>query len=323
MAHNPLDATIAVLGVTLDSTNGAIAYAGSIYDKTQAKDQAAINADIYSKLGNIDTFVSTGLNLIGTTNAAATITSGAHKKGDVYIWNGTTTTLVEGTKVEMGDMIVFTADNTDGGTPSYSIVQSNFNLSDYYTKTEVDNLISGAKTELLGGDSDTKDSKTIAGAKKYADDVLEQAKTYADGAANGLADTELSLSKTSNNVKVEIGGTVGSPTLNVETTVSAYTKGGNTAPTAGLVPASVLNDFVDDTKSAIVGTAVDTNSGDDKNVKVTLGGKVGAPTVAVAVTESAYTKGGASDPTAGIVTADVLKNYVADQTSASTSWLIL
>lgn len=79
-----------------------------------------------------------------------------------------------------------------------------YTIGDAYTKTEVNNLITSAKTEVngytdnsitaakselvgtaSGENASNKDDSTIEGAKRYADQVLKDAKSYADGIVTG------------------------------------------------------------------------------------------------------------------------------------------
>lgn len=62
-------------------------------------------------------------------------------------------------------------------------------VGDYATKTEAQGYATTAKNDVIGTASDTKDSNTVKGAKKYADSVVQTAETNAKSHADSVAQT--------------------------------------------------------------------------------------------------------------------------------------
>lgn len=110
-------------------------------------------------------------------------------------------------------------------------------VGDYATKTEAQGYATTAKNDVVGTDSDTKDSDTVKGAKKYADSLNTAMDTRMDAAEASIttltgADTvEGSVAKALKDAKAYADGKVGSVAKGNDGIVIGGT---TTAPTVGV-----------------------------------------------------------------------------------------
>lgn len=83
---------------------------------------------------------------------------------------------LNGDWVDIADSVIVIPDNTDAIEALQSLVG---NLA---VATQITNAIAAIKNELIGEDTDTADSNTIKGAKKYADNLNSEIDTRMDAA---------------------------------------------------------------------------------------------------------------------------------------------
>lgn len=95
-------------------------------DTTQIATTAFVNAEIEAKMGESDAMVYKGTLAGGSTGAYGALTPAANKG---YTYKVTTAGLIDGVKVEIGDMLICNTDNTAAATANnYSTIAANWDF---------------------------------------------------------------------------------------------------------------------------------------------------------------------------------------------------
>lgn len=95
-------------------------------DTTQIATTAFVNAEIEAKMGESDAMVYKGTLAGGSTGAYGALTPAANKG---YTYKVTTAGLIDGVRVEVGDMLICNTDNTAAATANnYSTIAANWDF---------------------------------------------------------------------------------------------------------------------------------------------------------------------------------------------------
>lgn len=129
-----------------------------------------------------DQIVKIDTNIIATVSYVAT----ALQQAKAY-----TDTLANGAVQDNTDAISAIKDGTtiDSFADVETALAGKQAVGDYATNTEAQGYATTAKNDIIGTDSDTKDSDTVKGAKNYANSVAQTAETNAKNHADSVAQT--------------------------------------------------------------------------------------------------------------------------------------
>lgn len=166
-------------------------------DTTQIATTAFVNAEIAAKMGESDAMVYKGTLAGGSTGAYGALTPAANKG---YTYKVTTAGLIDGVRVEVGDMLICNTDNTAAATANnYSTIAANWD----FIQGNQDGVVVGPASATSGNvavfDGATgkliKDSGKTIGKSVPADAVFTDTKVTSVGNHyTPAADTSAELS---------------------------------------------------------------------------------------------------------------------------------
>lgn len=166
-------------------------------DTTQIATTAFVNAEIEAKMGESDAMVYKGTLAGGSTGAYGALTPAANKG---YTYKVTTAGLIDGVRVEVGDMLICNTDNTAAATANnYSTIAANWD----FIQGNQDGVVVGPSLATSGNvalyDGATgkliKDSGKTLGKSVPADAVFTDTKVTSVGNHyTPAADTSAELS---------------------------------------------------------------------------------------------------------------------------------
>lgn len=152
-------------------------------DTTQIATTAFVNAEIEEKMGESDAMVYKGTLAGGSTGAYGALTPAANKG---YTYKVTTAGLIDGVRVEVGDMLICNTDNTAAATANnYSTIAANWD----FIQGNQDGVVVGPSSATSGNvalfDGTTgkliKDSGKTLGKSVPSDAVFTDTKVTAVG----------------------------------------------------------------------------------------------------------------------------------------------
>lgn len=166
-------------------------------DTTQIATTAFVNAEIEAKMGESDAMVYKGTLAGGSTGAYGALTPAANRG---YTYKVTTAGLIDGVRVEVGDMLICNTDNTAAATANnYSTIAANWD----FIQGNQDGVVVGPSSATSGNvalfDGATgkliKDSGKTIGKSVPADAVFTDTKVTSVGNHyTPAADTSAELS---------------------------------------------------------------------------------------------------------------------------------